>query len=88
MIGALGYPKHDIACDTMIGMRAGTSRPYGALICGTGFNSAARNRAGEERSMEALASCMETATQAVPDLPRWLFGQSFGPGMSGDRQPY
>jgi len=49
MIGALGYPKHAIACDTIIGMRAGTSRPYGAaLICGTGFNSAARNRAGEE----------------------------------------
>lgn len=49
MIGALGFPKHAIACDTIIGMRAGTSRPYGAaLICGTGFNSAARNRKGEE----------------------------------------
>ncbi|GAB6927771.1 BadF/BadG/BcrA/BcrD ATPase family protein [Paenibacillus sp. JCM 10914] len=49
MIKGLGYPRHDIACDTIIGMRAGTSRPYGAaLICGTGFNSAARNQAGEE----------------------------------------
>lgn len=49
MIGAMGYPRHDIACDTIIGMRAGTSRPYGAaLICGTGFNSAARNREGAE----------------------------------------
>ncbi|WP_106769728.1 N-acetylglucosamine kinase [Paenibacillus faecalis] len=49
MIGAMGYPKHEIVCDTMIGMRAGTDRPYGAaIICGNGFNSAARNRAGEE----------------------------------------
>uniref|UniRef100_UPI000AF93AC7 BadF/BadG/BcrA/BcrD ATPase family protein n=1 Tax=Paenibacillus dakarensis TaxID=1527293 RepID=UPI000AF93AC7 len=49
MIGSMGYPKYEIACDTMIGMRAGTDRSYGAaLICGTGFNSAARNRAGEE----------------------------------------
>lgn len=49
MIGSLGFPRHDIACDTMIGMRAGTNRPYGAaIICGTGFNSAARNAAGQE----------------------------------------
>ena len=49
MIAAMGYPRHEIACDTMIGMRAGTNRPYGAaIICGTGFNSAARNRDGEE----------------------------------------
>lgn len=49
MISGLGFARHDLACDTMIGMRAGTSRPYGAaLICGTGFNSAARNAAGEE----------------------------------------
>lgn len=49
LIARLGYARHAIACDTIIGMRAGTSRPYGAaIICGTGFNSAARNRAGEE----------------------------------------
>lgn len=49
MIGSMGYPRHEIACDTMIGMRAGTDRSYGAaIICGTGFNSAARNRDGEE----------------------------------------
>lgn len=49
MIGGMGYLKHEIACDTMIGMRAGTNRSYGAaIICGTGFNSAARNADGEE----------------------------------------
>ncbi|MFC7678752.1 N-acetylglucosamine kinase [Paenibacillus sp. GCM10028914] len=49
MIGGMGYPRHEIACDTMIGMRAGTDRSYGAaIICGTGFNSAARNSVGEE----------------------------------------
>ncbi|MBP2001341.1 N-acetylglucosamine kinase-like BadF-type ATPase [Paenibacillus shirakamiensis] len=49
MIGSLGFPRHKIACDTMIAMRAGTSRSYGAvIISGTGFNAAARNSAGEE----------------------------------------
>lgn len=49
MIASMGYPKYEIACDTMIGMRAGTDRSYGAaIICGTGFNSAARNADGEE----------------------------------------
>lgn len=49
MVKAMGYPRYDITCDTMIGMRAGTDRSYGAaLICGTGFNGAARNASGEE----------------------------------------
>ncbi|RJE89050.1 ATPase [Paenibacillus sp. 1011MAR3C5] len=49
MIASLGYDRHAIACDTMIGMRAGTRRSYGAvIISGTGFNSAARNAKGEE----------------------------------------
>ncbi|MGR7946459.1 N-acetylglucosamine kinase [Paenibacillus sp. M.A.Huq-81] len=49
MIASLGYERYSIACDTMIGMRAGTSRAYGAvIISGTGFNSAARNSKGEE----------------------------------------
>ncbi|MBD8498585.1 N-acetylglucosamine kinase [Paenibacillus arenosi] len=49
MIAGLGFPRHGITCDTMIGMRAGTNQAHGAvIICGTGFNSAARNRAGEE----------------------------------------
>ncbi|MCC3377435.1 N-acetylglucosamine kinase [Cohnella sp. REN36] len=47
MIAELGFPNHDINCDTMIAMRAGTSRPYGVvLICGSGTNSAGRNREG------------------------------------------
>ncbi|MBD2847641.1 ATPase [Paenibacillus sp. IB182496] len=49
LVGALGYRRHAIACDTMIGMRAGTRLPYGAaIVSGTGFNAAARNRHGEE----------------------------------------
>ncbi|MCR2804492.1 N-acetylglucosamine kinase [Paenibacillus soyae] len=49
MIASLGYERYAIACDTMIGMRAGTSRAYGAvIISGTGFNAAARNASGEE----------------------------------------
>ncbi|MDQ0063192.1 N-acetylglucosamine kinase [Paenibacillus harenae] len=49
MIAALGFKHHAIACDTMIGMRAGTIRSYGAvIISGTGFNAAARNAKGEE----------------------------------------
>lgn len=49
MIASLGLKNYAIACDTMIGMRAGTKRPYGAvIISGTGFNAAARNKRGEE----------------------------------------
>lgn len=49
MIQRLEFPRHSIACDTMIAMRSGTARSYGAVvISGTGFNAAARNRAGEE----------------------------------------
>lgn len=49
MIQRLGFPRHSIACDTMIAMRSGTARSYGAVvISGTGFNAAARNSAGEE----------------------------------------
>ncbi|WP_336788959.1 N-acetylglucosamine kinase [Paenibacillus sp. MMO-177] len=49
MIASLNFPRYDIACDTMIGMRAGTHQSYGAvIISGTGFNAAARNAKGEE----------------------------------------
>lgn len=49
MIRRLGFPQHSIACDTMIAMRSGTARSYGAVvISGTGFNAAARNLAGDE----------------------------------------
>ncbi|CAI6081596.1 N-acetylglucosamine kinase [Cohnella sp. JJ-181] len=48
MIAELGFARHDIHCDTIIAMRAGTSRPYGVvLICGSGTNGAGRNPAGE-----------------------------------------
>ncbi|MUT65603.1 ATPase [Paenibacillus sp. NEAU-GSW1] len=49
MIASLSFERYAIACDTMIGMRAGTKRAHGAvIISGTGFNAAARNAAGEE----------------------------------------
>ncbi len=48
MIAALGFPRHSIVCDTQIALRAGTTRPYGVvLICGSGTNSAGRNRQGD-----------------------------------------
>ena len=48
MIAELGFPKHEIVCDTMIALRAGTDKPYGVvLICGTGTNSAGVNPRGE-----------------------------------------
>ncbi|AZK46441.1 N-acetylglucosamine kinase [Paenibacillus lentus] len=49
MIRRMEFPRYSIACDTMIAMRSGTARSYGAVvISGTGFNAAARNRAGKE----------------------------------------
>ncbi|WP_424767004.1 N-acetylglucosamine kinase [Paenibacillus sp. sgz302251] len=49
MIASLAFERHAIACDTMIGMRAGTNKSYGAvIISGTGFNAAARNPQGDE----------------------------------------
>ncbi|MBB6733117.1 N-acetylglucosamine kinase [Cohnella zeiphila] len=48
MIAELGIARSDIVCDTMIGLRAGTSRPCGVvLICGSGTNAAGRNASGE-----------------------------------------
>lgn len=48
MIRNIGFTNYTINCDTMIGLRAGTNRPYGiALICGTGTNSAGKNVQGE-----------------------------------------
>lgn len=49
LVQGIGFTRnYSIDCDTMIGLRAGTNRPYGvALICGTGTNSAGRNPAGE-----------------------------------------
>ncbi|WP_063567784.1 BadF/BadG/BcrA/BcrD ATPase family protein [Paenibacillus sp. O199] len=49
LVQGIGFTQnYSINCDTMIGLRAGTNRPYGvALICGTGTNSAGRNPAGE-----------------------------------------
>lgn len=48
LIKELGFAKYAIDCDTMIALRAGTSQPFGVvLICGSGTNSAGKNRQGE-----------------------------------------
>lgn len=48
LIRGIGFSSYTIGGDTMIGLRAGTNRPYGvALICGTGTNAAGRNREGQ-----------------------------------------
>jgi len=48
MIGELGFPRHEVVCDTMIALRAGTTKSYGVvLICGSGTNSAGKNHLGE-----------------------------------------
>lgn len=47
MIRSIGFTEYTISGDPMIGLRAGTTRPYGvALICGTGTNAAGRNPQG------------------------------------------
>ncbi|WP_040950670.1 N-acetylglucosamine kinase [Gorillibacterium massiliense] len=49
LIAEFGLPHTRIVCDTMIALRAGTTRPYGVvLICGTGTNSAGMGLGGEE----------------------------------------
>ncbi|MFD1176537.1 N-acetylglucosamine kinase [Paenibacillus puldeungensis] len=48
LVQRVGFTSYTINCDTMIGLRAGTNRPYGvALICGTGTNAAGRNPQGK-----------------------------------------
>ncbi|WP_046216216.1 N-acetylglucosamine kinase [Paenibacillus wulumuqiensis] len=48
MIRGLGFVNYEIVCDTIIGLRAGTRRPYGlSVICGTGTNSAGVSPDGE-----------------------------------------
>ncbi|WP_338012208.1 N-acetylglucosamine kinase [Paenibacillus beijingensis] len=48
IIRKLGFDRYTIVCDTLISLRAGTSRPYGvSVICGTGTNSAGISPSGE-----------------------------------------
>lgn len=49
MIAGLGFDRHEIVCDTVIGLRAGTRQAHGVVvICGTGTNCYGINRHGEE----------------------------------------
>ncbi|MEX3614999.1 N-acetylglucosamine kinase [Paenibacillus glucanolyticus] len=49
MIDGMGFKKHQIVCDTVIAMRAGTRQTDGVvLICGSGTNGYGVNAAGEE----------------------------------------
>lgn len=48
MISKLDFPCWDIVCDTIIALRAGTTKPYGVVvICGSGMNCAGVNVQGE-----------------------------------------
>lgn len=74
MIAELNYPSYSIACDTMIAMRAGTDRPYGAvIISGTGFNAAARNRAGEELQYGGFGFLFGDGQGSGRDLANFAF---------------
>lgn len=49
MIKEIGFAYYNIVCDTVIGLRAGTRKPYGVvLICGTGTNCFGISPQGEE----------------------------------------
>ncbi|WP_115994838.1 N-acetylglucosamine kinase [Cohnella lupini] len=48
MIAELGFSKHGIVCDTVIGLRAGTKQPDGVVvICGSGTNCFGVNKRGD-----------------------------------------
>ncbi|CAI6069709.1 N-acetylglucosamine kinase [Cohnella sp. JJ-181] len=48
MMADLGLDAHDIVCDTVIGLRAGTRQPDGVvLVCGSGTNCYGVNKRGE-----------------------------------------
>ncbi|MBN2981411.1 N-acetylglucosamine kinase [Cohnella algarum] len=48
MLADLGLAAHDIVCDTVIGLRAGTRQPDGVvLVCGSGTNCYGINKRGE-----------------------------------------
>jgi N-acetylglucosamine kinase-like BadF-type ATPase len=48
MIAKLGFRNHEIVCDTVIGLRAGTKQADGVVvICGSGTNSFGINKRGE-----------------------------------------
>ena len=48
LVRGIGFTEYTISGDPVIGLRAGTTRPYGvALICGTGTNAAGRNPQGQ-----------------------------------------
>ncbi|MCM3038582.1 ATPase [Paenibacillus motobuensis] len=74
MIAELNFPDHSIACDTMIAMRAGSEHPYGAvIISGTGFNAAARNRAGEELQYGGFGFLFGDGQGSGRDLANFAF---------------
>ncbi|MFC5469888.1 N-acetylglucosamine kinase [Cohnella suwonensis] len=51
-VRTLGIGRHEVVCDTMIALRAGTPHSFGiALICGTGTNCGGRSRSGEEKQI-------------------------------------
>ncbi|MFC4102627.1 N-acetylglucosamine kinase [Paenibacillus xanthanilyticus] len=48
LAAGLGFERHDVVCDTVIGLRAGTRQPDGVvIICGSGTNCYGVNANGE-----------------------------------------
>ncbi|MFB9330851.1 N-acetylglucosamine kinase [Paenibacillus aurantiacus] len=48
LAAGLGFERHDVVCDTVIGLRAGTRQPDGVvIICGSGTNCYGVNASGE-----------------------------------------
>ncbi|MGN7455396.1 N-acetylglucosamine kinase [Paenibacillus pasadenensis] len=49
LLGSIGFAeRYTVVCDTIIGLRAGTARPYGvSVICGTGVNCAGVSPSGD-----------------------------------------
>ncbi|MBB3110098.1 N-acetylglucosamine kinase-like BadF-type ATPase [Paenibacillus phyllosphaerae] len=48
LVANLGFPRHDVVCDTVIGLRAGTRQPDGVVvICGSGTNCFGVNARGQ-----------------------------------------
>ena len=82
MIGAMGFKKHHIACDTVIAMRAGTRQRDGVvLICGAERTVTASTRQARRFRLEDSVMRSAISVEALT-LPSRCFGRSFVPGKA------
>ncbi len=72
----LAFPRWDLVCDTMEGLRAGSQDNVGVvLVCGSGTNSAGRNRAGQTVQTGGMGYLFGDRTGGN-DLARETFGMA------------